>query len=54
MDRERRVETPANVGTTPGVHDDVAQRAMCDVTLEVSPKLASLGAISAVLLPKAP
>jgi hypothetical protein len=54
VDGERGVKTPANVGTTLGVDDNVAQRAMGDVTFEVPPKLLSLGAVSAVLLPKAP
>lgn len=54
LDGQRGVETAANVGTTPGVDDDVAQRAMGDVTFEVPPKLLSFGAVSAVLLPKAP
>ena len=44
----------ANFGIAAGVDDDIAQREMRDVALEVSPQLTSLGAVSAVLLPKTP
>jgi hypothetical protein len=48
------VEAQPNIRRALGVDDGIAQRAMCVVTFEVPPKLASLGAISAVLLPKTP
>ncbi len=54
LDGQRGVETPSNVGATSGIDDDVAHRAMGDMTFDVPPKLLSLGAVSAVLLPKAP
>lgn len=48
------VEAQPAVSAMPGIDDDLAQRAMCDVTFEVAPESSRLGAVSAVLLPKTP
>jgi hypothetical protein len=49
-----RVEAPANVRAPSSIDDEVTQRAVGDVTLEVGPKRAGLGEVGAVLLPKTP
>ncbi|HEY6470516.1 MAG TPA: hypothetical protein VI434_12205 [Candidatus Dormibacteraeota bacterium] len=54
MVREPCVKPVANIRSAVRVDDDIAQREMCGMALEVPPQLASLGAVSAVLLPKTP
>jgi hypothetical protein len=51
---KRSVETPANVRPASGIDDELAQGTVCDVTFQVGSNGASLGAVSAVLLPKTP